>query len=93
MTPATKPLFGALVLTLVCNVAQAQTEIESVRVHGNHTIPDDEVLRIAAVAPGDTLGDDLAEVIMGVTSRSRSPDKPRTMRDSSHQSTAESRTR
>ena len=63
MTRIERVVLGALVLSLFCGVAQAQKEIDSIRVHGNHTVPDDEVLRIAAVSPGDRLSDDSVEVI------------------------------
>jgi len=63
MTGLRRTFFGALVLTLLCCVAQAQKEIETIRVHGNHTIPDQEILSIAAVSPGDKLSDSSVDEI------------------------------
>jgi len=40
-----------------------ETKIASVRVHGNPNIPDDQVLRIASVSPGDPFSDGVAEQI------------------------------
>jgi outer membrane protein assembly factor BamA len=48
----------ALVLAALAPVparAQAPLVVEEVRVHGNHSTPDDEVLRIAALSAGATL--------------------------------------
>jgi outer membrane protein assembly factor BamA len=58
-----KVALGALALTFICGMVYAQKTIESVRVHGNHTIPDDEVIGIAGVSPGDSLGDNSADEI------------------------------
>ncbi len=63
MTGLRRTLCGALVLALSCGIAQAQKEIETIRVHGNHTIPDQEILSIAAVSPGDKLSDSSVDEI------------------------------
>jgi len=54
-----------LALAFISVLPQEEARIAQVRIHGNHTIPDDEVLTIAGVAVGDLLrsgfDDEIAE--------------------------------
>ncbi len=50
-------------LTLLGALVQTDSRIATVRVHGNHTVPDAEVLRTAGVAPGDSFETDTAREI------------------------------
>ena len=50
-------------LTLLGTLAQSDSRVAIVRVHGNHTVPDAEVLQIAGVARGDAFETDTASEI------------------------------
>jgi outer membrane protein assembly factor BamA len=48
--------WAVLLTALAPAIVGAQSRIVTVRVHGNHTVTDDEVKRIAGIAPGDPFG-------------------------------------
>lgn len=51
------------VLALLAGLAQPDSRVGTVRVHGNHSIPDAEVTRIAGVEVGDAFTDELAALV------------------------------
>jgi outer membrane protein assembly factor BamA len=62
-----------LLVTFTINTAihAEQKKIESIRIHGNHTIPDDEVLRIASISPGEAFSDSTAAAVKTRLMRSK----------------------
>ena len=58
---------GAVSLLLVAGSAAAQSSVEVVtelRIHGNYSVPDADVLRLVGVVPGDRIGPDTIDAIV-----------------------------
>jgi outer membrane protein assembly factor BamA len=70
MRLAARFLFVTLTVISLAGAATEQ-KIESVRIHGNHTMPDDEVLQIAAIASGGAFNDSTVEQIKTRLMRSK----------------------
>ncbi len=63
MRGAARLLVGAIAITFLCGADGIETKIASIRIHGNHTLPDDEVISMASIAVGDSFADDVIEQI------------------------------